>query len=282
MLNARTFLVRGLLAGLIAGFVAFGVAYVVGEPSVNAAIAIEEAGSTAGHTHDHSDQSGTDQSGTDQSGTDQPATAGQPAGDEAGHQTEVPRSLQSTLGLMTGTVVAGATLGGLVGMISALALGRLGRLGPRASTLSVAALGFVGVYLIPTLGYPPNPPAVGHAETIGYRTALYFTLLAISLIAMVTAVLVGHRLAGRIGGWHAFLASAAGYLAICLIAIALMPAYDEVPADFPANVLFSFRRASLITQLALWATIGIVLAEFVGRIARTASADAEPTPVSVP
>src|SRR4051794_29352230 len=106
MLNARTFLVRGLLAGLIAGFVAFGVAYVVGEPSVNAAIAIEEAGSTAGHTHDHSDQSG-----TDQSGTDQPATAGQPAGEEAGHQTEVPRSLQSTLGLMTGTVVAGATLG---------------------------------------------------------------------------------------------------------------------------------------------------------------------------
>ena len=57
MLNARTFLVRGLLAGLIAGFVAFGVAYVVGEPSVNAAIAIEEADSTAGHTHDHSDHS---------------------------------------------------------------------------------------------------------------------------------------------------------------------------------------------------------------------------------
>jgi predicted cobalt transporter CbtA len=268
MLNARTFLVRGLLAGLIAGFVTFGVAYVVGEPSVNAAIAIEEAGGATGHTHDHADEPGT---------ATEPTTTG-----EAAHETEVPRSLQSTLGLMTGTVVAGATLGGLVGMISALALGRLGRLSPRASTLSVAALGFVSVYLIPTLAYPPNPPAVGQPDTIGYRTGLYFTLLAISLIAMVTAVLVGRRLATRIGGWHAFLVSAAGYLAVCLIAIALMPTYDEVPDDFPATVLFSFRRASLITQLALWGTIGVVLAEFVGRMARTTSAPAERVPVSLP
>ena len=43
MTSARDFLIRGLLAGLFAGLVAFGVAYVVGEPSVDAAIAIEES-----------------------------------------------------------------------------------------------------------------------------------------------------------------------------------------------------------------------------------------------
>ena len=47
MTSARNFLVRGLLAGLVAGLVAFGVAYVVGEPSVNASIAIEESGGAA-------------------------------------------------------------------------------------------------------------------------------------------------------------------------------------------------------------------------------------------
>src|SRR6476620_6250099 len=115
-LNARTFLVRGLLAGLIAGFVAFGVAYVVGEPSVNAAIAIEESGA-AGHSHDH---------------------AGEPAASaDDSHDAVVSRSLQSTLGLMTGTLVAASVFGGLVGVLSALALGRLGRLTPRASTLGV-------------------------------------------------------------------------------------------------------------------------------------------------
>ncbi|HKN44936.1 MAG TPA: CbtA family protein, partial [Propionibacteriaceae bacterium] len=53
MTSARNFLVRGLLAGLFAGLVAFGVAYTVGEPSVNASIAIEESG---GSGHDHGDE----------------------------------------------------------------------------------------------------------------------------------------------------------------------------------------------------------------------------------
>jgi predicted cobalt transporter CbtA len=263
VLNARTFLVRGLLAGLIAGFVAFGVAYVVGEPSVNAAIAIEEAGGV-GHSHE---------AGSDQEHADEPA---------AGEETEVPRSVQSTLGLLTGTLVAGSTLGGLLGVISALALGRLGALSPRASTLSVAALGFVSVCLVPFLGYPPNPPAVGSGDTIGYRTALYFTLLGVSLIAMITAVAVGRRLATRLGGWHAALVCGLGYLVVVAGAIALMPSYNEVPETFPATVLYEFRLASLATQAALWGTLGVVLAEFVGRIAGVADQSAHRVSAPVP
>ena len=176
MPGVRSFLVRGLLAGLVAGVVAFGVAYVVGEPSIDAAIAIEESGA---HTHE-----------------------ADPA-EEAG--TEVPRSLQSTLGLLTATAVAGTTLGGLVGVLSALALGRFGGLGVRGSTLLIAAIGFVSLYAVPFLAYPPNPPAVGQAETIGTRTALYFATVAISVIAALTAVLVGRRLAARMGSWSAAL-----------------------------------------------------------------------------
>ena len=71
MTSARNFLIRGLLAGLVAGLVAFGVAYVVGESSVNASIAIEESGAASHHS-----------------------------GAEL-----VPRSLQSTAGLLTGTTV---------------------------------------------------------------------------------------------------------------------------------------------------------------------------------
>ena len=42
-MNARAFLVRGLLAGLLAGLATFFVAHQVGEPHVDAAIAVEEA-----------------------------------------------------------------------------------------------------------------------------------------------------------------------------------------------------------------------------------------------
>jgi hypothetical protein len=226
---ARSFLVRGLLAGLFAGVVAFAVAYVLGEPSVTAAIGVEAAA----------------------------------------HQPEmivVPRALQSTLGLLTGTALAGTTIGGVVGVLSALALGRLGGLTPRASTLMVAELGFVAVYLVPFSAYPPNPPAIGRPETIGYRTALYFLLLAISLIAVVTATLLGRRLMRRLGGWYSFLIAAAAFVVVWIVVVALLPGYDEVPVGFPATVLYDFRMASLVTQLSLWTALGLLLAELVHRL----------------
>jgi hypothetical protein len=251
VITTRSFLVRGLLAGLVAGMVAFGVAYVAGEPSIDAAIALEE---TAAHEH-------------------QPGAV---HGEQDG--TEVPRSLQSTLGLLTATAVAGTTLGGLVGVLSALALGRFGGLGPRGTTLLVTGIGFVSLYAVPFAAFPPNPPAVGSAETIGIRTALYLTAVAVSLVAAVTAVLVGRRLAARWGGWYAALAAIGGYLVVCLAAIILLPGMNEVPGDYPATVVYQFRMASLLTQLALWAVLGVGLAELVHRLVhRTApSAGSEP------
>lgn len=231
MITARDFLVRGLLAGLFAGLVAFGVGYFLGEPWVNAAIALEESA-------------------------------------HGGGEELIPRSLQSTAGLLTGTMVAGVTLGGLVGVISALALGRLGRLGVRGVSVFLAAVGFVSLSLLPFLAYPPNPPAVGLADTIGTRTALYFILVAISIIAAVTAVLVGRKLANRVGGWYATLAAIAGYLVVTVAAIALLPTYNEVPIGFPATVLYEFRMASLITQLALWGSIAVILGELLNLLQR--------------
>ena len=247
MITVRSFLVRGLLAGLVAGIVAFGVAYAVGEPSINAALALEESGAS----HAHAD------------GTDH-AAAEEVAG------TEVPRSLQSTVGLLTATAVAGTTLGGLIGVLGALALGRFGTLGVRGSTLLVAGIGFVSLYVLPFVAYPPNPPAVGSAETIGTRTTLYLATVAISVIAAVAAVLVGRRLAARVGAWWAALAGIAGYLLVTLGAVSLLPSYDEVPADFPASVLYSFRTGSFVTSLALWAVLGVVLAELAHRLVRAA------------
>jgi predicted cobalt transporter CbtA len=178
--------------------------------------------------------------------------------------------LQSTVGLLTGTVVAGVTLGGLVGVLSALAMGRFGGLRVRATTMTVAAIGFVSVYLVPFVAYPPNPPAVGHGDTIGLRSTLYFTLLAISIIA------AGHGCAGRSparatlgrlvrrAGRHPRLPRRRGRRH--------RPAADvrRVPSDFPASVLYTFRRASLATQLTLWAVLGVFLAEFGHRLTRNA------------
>jgi Probable cobalt transporter subunit (CbtA) len=235
-LSARHFLVRGLLAGLIGGLAAFGVALVAGEPALNAAIAIEQSTGHEGDTH------------------------AEPAGD-----TVVPRWLQASAGLLTGTIVAGVTLGGLVGVLTGLATGRLGNLGARGTALSVTAIGFVAIAVVPFVAYPPNPPSVGHPETIGQRTALYFVLMAISVITAAVAILLGRRAAKRWGGWYSSLAAIAGYLVAMTVIIALMPCYDEVPPDFPASLLYQFRLAGFGTQLALWAVLGVALAELISR-----------------
>lgn len=149
-MNARAFLVRGLLAGLMAGFTAFAVAYVVGEPHVDRAIAIEESAATpADHHHDAA--------------------------------PVVSRQDQSTWGLVTGTVTIGVTVGGILALVAAEVMGRIGQLSPGTSTALVGAIGYVSVVLIPFLKYPATPPAVGSGDTIGTRTALYFTFLVISV-----------------------------------------------------------------------------------------------------
>jgi putative cobalt transporter subunit CbtA len=251
-MSARDFLIRGLLAGLLAGLAAFAVAFAVGEPSVRAAIAIEQAGAEpADQTHVHG-------------GT----------GEQPSPADEVPRSLQSTAGLLTGTLVGGVTFGGLVGVLNALALGRLGRLGIRATSLTIAGIGFVAIYALPFLAYPPSPPGVGRSETIGYRTALYFLMTAISLIAAITAITVGRRMARHWGAWYAALAAVGGYLVVALAAVALMPGVNEVPAGFPATLLFNFRIASFATQLTLWGTLGVALAELGHRLVRSRQPEA--------
>ena len=244
--TARTFLVHGLIAGLLAGFTAFLVAHQLGEPQVNAAIAVEES---ASHAH---------------AGTDDHT---QPAEHHHENGTVVSRENQSTWGLATGTFAIGTTLGGLLALVVAGAVGRIGRLRPSQTAGLLALIGFVSVALVPFWKYPANPPAVGQPDTIGDRTADFFTFLAISVLAAVIATAVATRLLPRLGAYRTVLACAGGYLLVVVVAGALMPTVNET-GDFPAQTLWLFRRASLATQATLWATIGVVLVGLVGRTHR--------------
>lgn len=248
-MNPSQFLVRGLLAGLIAGLAAFGVAYAVGEPQVAAAVTLEEA-----HT-DHS------------------ANHGHGAGDEPA--VEVSRANQSTWGLLTGTLAIGVALGGLTALAAAFALGRIGTLKPTQTTALVALIGFVAVGLVPFLKYPATPPAVGKAETIGDRTTLYFAFIGICVVAAIMETVFAALLLRRGGtAFQATVFPALGFLSIAGIAAYMLPAVNEV-GGFPADTLWYFRRASILTTAALWATLGVVLTGLIGRLsARDAAAQA--------
>ncbi|WP_340538158.1 CbtA family protein [Nocardioides sp. GXZ039] len=259
-MNARAFLIRGLLAGLVAGLATFFVAYLVAEPQVEAAISLEDAGASGepaaeAHSHDHDE-----------------AAHSHSHGEEGG--AEVSRSTQRTWGLLTGTLTIGLALGGIVALVSAGAVGRIGRLLPGQTVALVALIGFVSVALVPFLKYPANPPAVGSGDTIGDRTALYFGFLLLSVLAAVAATYAAVRLRGRIGTYGGTVIGAAGYLVVMVAAAEVFATVNEL-GDFPADVLWYFRRASLITLATMWGVLGVVLAGLVGRLYRREAADAD-------
>ncbi|MFP5336464.1 MAG: CbtA family protein [Actinomycetes bacterium] len=225
-MSARALLVRGLAAGLVAGLVTFVVAYVVGGPQVEAAVSLEEAGAAGG---------------------------------------EVSRGLQRTWGLLTATVLVGLALGGSLGLVVAGTLGRLGRLLPGQSTALVTLLGFVSFALVPSLKYPATPPGVGHGGTIGDRTALYFGFVLVSVLAAVLATRGALRVRERVGTHAGVVAGVTGYLLVVVPAGQVLGPAAEV-GDFPADTLWSFRLASLVTLATLWGVIGLVLTGLVSRL----------------
>ncbi len=237
-------LLRGMLVGILAGFLAFGFARVFGEPMVDQAIALEEQAAQQ---------------------------AGEPAEPEL-----VSREVQASIGLLAGVVIYGIGTGGLFALVFAFAHGRVGNLSPRALAALLAAAAFVAVYLVPDLKYPANPPAVGVPETIGYRTGLYFFMMAFSIAALAFAVTLQRSLAVRFGGWNAGILAGVAFVAVIAAVGALLPDVNEVPSEFPAVLLWKFRVASLGIQLVLWTVIGLAFGALAERViaGRVGGADA--------
>jgi predicted cobalt transporter CbtA len=231
----RTLLIRGMLVGLLAGLLVFAFGKFFGEPQVDRAISFETALDAA------------------------KAKAEEAKGIHVVEEPElVNRPVQAGWGLFTGVTVYATAFGGLFALVFAATHRRAVDLGPRATSALLATVGFASVYVIPNLKYPANPPSVGEPETIGYRTALYFLMLALSVAAMVLASVQRKRLAARYGGWTAALCAIAFYLVAMIVAGSILPAINEVPEAFPAVVLWRFRVASFGMQLIMWATLGLV------------------------
>jgi predicted cobalt transporter CbtA len=239
----RTLLIRGMLVGVVAGLLVFGFSKIFGEPQVDRAIAFETA--------------------LDDAKAKAHANMGMPA-DESEPEL-VSRQMQASFGLLTGVVVYCTAFGGLFALTFAYVNGRIGNLSPRAVSALLGAGGFIALYIVPTLKYPANPPAVGDPDTIGYRTELYFVMMLISIVTMIFAVIVRQRLVARHGGWSATLAAAAVYIACIIVAQLLLPGINEVPDAFPAVVLWNFRIASLGMQFVMWATLGLLFGSLTQR-----------------
>jgi len=265
---------RGALCGAIAGLLTFLFGRIFAEPYIQKAIDYETGRDAALAVLDHAEH--------------------------AGPESELfSRTVQANIGMGVGMIAFGLGMGALFAVVYVVCLGRVGRVRPRPLALLVAAAGFVGLYLVPFLRYPANPPAVGQADTISQRTGAYLAMVLSSVALLALAVWLGQRLRPRFGTWTASLLAGAAYLVAIGIVMALLPSFgqpgseqfaataSETPlpltdADgairypgFPADVLFYFRLYSLAGQLLLWTAIGLLFAPMADRRLRPVSRPAD-------
>jgi hypothetical protein len=246
----RSLLIRGMLVGLVAGLAAFGFARWKGEPAVRKAIAFE---SYVEYDVHH----------------------------EAPEEDLVGRTVQDSAGLGTGAILYGVAMGGIFAIVFSIAYGRIGLQTAKGTAALLGLLGFVGAYVVPLLKYPPNPPSVGQADTIGKRTVLYLVMMLISIAAIVGAVIVRRHLVPRFGQWNATLLVGGGYLVVVLASYLLLPGINEVPQQavpgvidavtdagvtFPPSILWNFRIASLGIQAIMWGTIALAFGPLAQRL----------------
>jgi hypothetical protein len=267
----KDLIARGALCGAIAGLLTFLFGRIFAEPYIQKAIDYEAGRHAAQELLDKA------------------------AGDE--HAELFSRTIQANIGMGVGMIAFGLGMGVLFALVYAVCLGRVGRLGPRPLALLVAAAGFIGLYLVPFLRYPANPPAVGQAESISERTSMYLLMVLCSVVFLALAVWLGQWLSARFGNWNASLLAGAAFVVAIGIVMAALPSFGlpgngqtgatatETPLPlvddqgvisypgFPADVLFYFRLYSVAGQLLLWTVIGLLFApmadRLLGRSART-------------
>jgi hypothetical protein len=218
-MTAGVVLRRGLLAGLAAGLGAGVFLFVVGEPSITQALRYEVV----------------------------------PPGEAS---VEVLSRTTQRLGLLAATGLYGVALGGVFALVAALLGPRLRAVSAWERSLRLAAAAFVALWLVPFLKYPSNPPAVGDPATIGLRSRLYLTMVAVSVAAMAAAWLASRWLTARgVDPAVRQLLVAGGYLLVVAVAFWLLPANPD-PILVPAKVVWNARLASVAGQALLWALLG--------------------------
>lgn len=225
-----TYLRRGMAAGLLAGLLAGLFGLFVGEPLLDRAIAMENVA--------HEQQGS--------------------GGHSASEEEELFSRTTQKVGLFFATGLFGVTVGGLFGLAYTVFRGRLHSATDWARSNALTAAIFAGAFLIPFLKYPANPPTVGDPATIGDRTVAYFTMVVLSLIAVLVAWNVARGLRERgVETPLRQLVVGLGLVAVVTVLFVTLPGAAS-PGDFPAGLLWNFRLSSLGTQLVFWAGLGVI------------------------
>ena len=167
------------------------------------------------------------------------------------------RGVQQAGGILAG-LVWGLALGAIFAVGYVALRRRLETPSDWRAAVTLAAVGFATLVLVPFLKYPANPPGVGDTDSVGRRTALFLVMLAWSVLSTGAAWRAARVLGRRALPEHVRVPLVAVlYVGLVVLGLAALPGSpDEVAV--PATLVWRFRLASLAGTAAFWAVCGAV------------------------
>jgi predicted cobalt transporter CbtA len=239
---------RALIAGLVAGLLVAVYSLVVAEPTIDDAIALEEA---AEAEHGHGD-------------ADEPLfTRGQQVGG----------------GMLAAVVFAGA-VSLIFGTVYASVRHRIPARSDFTRVILLGAIVFGTTALFPMLKYPANPPAVGDPDTVNERTVQYVALVAFAVVTAIALVKLSGWLRERVAEPVRIVVLVIAVVALYGGALLAFPASpDSLDPSVPAGLIWRFRIQSLGGLALLWTTLALGLGWLLERLTTT---ETEPESAAVP
>ena len=162
------------------------------------------------------------------------------------------------LGGMAAALLFGAAAGAVFSVAYALVRHRMRTTDDWRAAVGLAAAAFAGVFLLPFLKFPANPPIVGDPDTVGRRTALYLVAVGWSLVATWAGWRAWRALVARgLPPAQAVPATLAVWVGLAVVGLVALPSNPD-RVDAPATLIWQFRMASLAGAAVFWSVVGMV------------------------
>ena len=223
MLKSLLFVLISLVSGAISGVVLAGMNLIVVEPFIDKAIGLETSKAVAaGENVDMSEQNSY-------------------------------RVWQKSGSFIAGSIL-GMAFGSLLGIVYAFIRSYLPFSGDIKRAVFLSLVICMALFVVPSLKYPGNPPAVGNPDTIYVRESLYLGFLAVSAVSALGLGILFYRFRDV---RHIRIIIPLVYAVIMSSAFVLFPPNPD-KVSIPMNLVDSFRIASGLTMVGFWAVLGVI------------------------
>jgi predicted cobalt transporter CbtA len=160
-------------------------------------------------------------------------------------------------GEIVGGIVYGIALSSLFGIVFAYSRNSLPSNNVKVKAILLASIMCFVLFIVPSLKYPSNPPAVGDPDTIYYRQGLFVAFLVISGASAlgVTAFIkkINQTVSKKV------VIACTIYGAIMIASYLAMPSNPDT-ISISMNLVVAFRLVSAATIVMFWEILGATFA----------------------